>query len=96
MHLAGFSEYGTPSAALAAPNPEICPHLPARDPASGHLAWLPVDDFNETDIDETDLLIWALAEIFCLYGVTVGQGLKVIEERLPVAIAELRESETLH
>lgn len=53
---------------------------------------------TETDIDETDLLIWDLAEIFLAYNISVMQALELIQERLPVAYVQLSESDpdTLH
>lgn len=55
-------------------------------------------DLDETDIDEVDLLILDLAEIFAAYNVAPAQALEYITENYPVThIALLSESnETIH
>ena len=54
---------------------------------------------TETEIDEVDLLILDLAEIFAAYNISPAQALEYIQENYPVThIALLSESdtETLH
>ena len=55
-------------------------------------------DIDETDIDDVQLLILDLAEIFAAYNISAAQALEYITENYPVThIALLSESdETLH
>lgn len=55
-------------------------------------------DIDETDIDDVQLLILDLAEIFAAYNISPAQALEYITENYPVThIALLSESdETLH
>jgi hypothetical protein len=52
---------------------------------------------TETDIDEVDLLILDLAEIFAAFGISPSQALEFIKERYPVIHVELMsDPDTLH
>lgn len=56
-----------------------------------------MNEIDETDIDDVQLLILDLAEIFVRYNISPVQALEYIEEHYPVMHVELMaEFETLH
>lgn len=57
------------------------------------------DDIEETELDEVQLRLCDLAEIFILYGLSPLQALEFIKENYPVMHLELlseSDPDTLH